>query len=140
MPAPGVARAAAVALLIAAVRPGVAGPQTPVAYQSVRDAQIAPDGGSVTFSRAASADSGGRVRVNLWRVPFAGGDPQPLTSAETEDWHPRWSPDGRRLAFLSRALADRATARVFVMPSTGGDARAVTPEREDVMAFAWSPD
>ena len=139
MPAPGVARAAAVALLIAAVRPEVAGPQTPVAYQSVRDAQIAPDGGSVTFSRT-SADSGGRLRINLWRVPFAGGDPQPLTSAETEDWHPRWSPDGRQLAFLSRTLADRAAARVFMLPATGGEGRAVTPEREDVMAFAWSPD
>jgi Tol biopolymer transport system component len=108
---------------------------------AVREARIAPDGRSVAYTRGSlNANDGRRVRINLWRISFAGGDPRPLTSTDTEDSHPRWSPDGEQIAFLSRSLADRAPAHIFITPSRGGDARPLGPDAGDVTMFDWSPD
>lgn len=64
---------------------------------------------------------------------------RPLTDQRKGLASPRWSPRGRRLAFLA---LDPAThqEQVFVMPMDGGDARRVTDGKQGVEAFAWSPD
>jgi dipeptidyl aminopeptidase/acylaminoacyl peptidase len=62
-----------------------------------------------------------------------------LTSTASQDSHPRWSPDGSQIGFLSAPLRPNAPARIFVMPAGARAARAITPESIDVTAFEWSP-
>jgi Tol biopolymer transport system component len=75
----------------------------------------------------------------MWRVSFAGGPPVQLTSGEHQDSYVRWSPDGRRIAFLSRALAASAPMRLTIVPSDGGPMRTLTDNRTFVSAFEWRP-
>src|SRR4051812_24968842 len=74
----------------------------------------------------------------IWRVPLGDGDPVQLTSGTSLDDNPRWSPDGRRLAFLS----DRSggTPQVFLIDVEGGEARQLSHFRKGADSIAWSPD
>jgi dipeptidyl aminopeptidase/acylaminoacyl peptidase len=111
---------------------------------NVTDAIVSPDGGSVVFVRSRwrpESAKPGPAYQNLWRVPFAGGSVQRLTTADADDQRPRWSPDGSRIAFLSkRAGGDTPKTQVFLLPAAGGEAEAVSSDKVDVTAFEWSPD
>jgi Tol biopolymer transport system component len=93
------------------------------------DSHVSPDGGSVLFARLGA----------IWRVPFSGGDPQRVTTAELLSGRPRWSPDGKQIAFLRRESPAANQAQIFIMPAGGGAAHAVSPASIDVLAFEWSP-
>lgn len=127
--------------LVAAVA-GAAGRQLDLqGHRNVRDARLSPDGVTVVFAREEEpSDSNSRTSSALWVVPFAGGDPQPLTRTPGVNSHPRWSPDGRQIGYLSAAIGKNAAARVLVVSSEGGPPRPVTPDAADVVAFEWSPD
>src|ERR1700741_5152419 len=60
---------------------------------------------------------------NLWSVPRSGGTATRLTADEGRDVKPRFSPDGRWIAFTAEYQGNRD---VYVMPSTGGTARRLT--------------
>lgn len=80
---------------------------------------------------------GDRYTSAIWRVPLDGGEPIQLTSGLAIDEQPRWSPDAKRLAFLS----DRGgSPQIHVLPADGGEARALTAFAGGVTAFEWSPD
>jgi dipeptidyl aminopeptidase/acylaminoacyl peptidase len=60
-----------------------------------------------------------------------------FTNSTKSEFAPRWSPDGRRLAFLSDR--DEAT-QIYLMPTDGGEALRLTEGKNAVRAFEWSPD
>ncbi len=74
----------------------------------------------------------------LWLYSLETGEARRLTSGAHSDSGPRWSPDGKRLAFVS----DRAEKpQIYVIPVDGGEARAVTDLEQGVGGdLAWSPD
>ena len=72
-----------------------------------------------------------------------------LTFSGDGETQPRWSPDGRYLAFLSSRLdetepasddEDAATDQVWILPVDGGEARKLTNAREGVLDYAWVQD
>ncbi len=72
-----------------------------------------------------------------------------LTFSRDGEIQPRWSPDGRYLAFLSSRLdeteaisddEDDATEQVWILPIDGGEARKVTSAREGVLDYEWAAD
>ncbi len=77
---------------------------------------------------------------HVYRVPAAGGDAEPLTQASgvAVNYHPRFSPDGSRIAFVS----DRAgQSNLWVMDADGSNPRAVfTDPAVRVVEPAWAPD
>ena len=82
---------------------------------------------------------GGKDRSSLWIVPFGSGRPRRLTHGAWSDSAPRFSPDGRSLAFLS----DREKAGVsqlLVLPLDGGDPKPLTAFRRGVTEAEWMPD
>ncbi|MGZ4430145.1 MAG: TolB family protein, partial [Gaiellales bacterium] len=97
---------------------------------------ISPDGRWVAFVQRVVR--GRADRSGLWRVAFEGGAPVRLSDGTWTDSHPRFSPDGRRLAFLS----DRSggVAQVWLMPAEGGRPRCLTRFRRGVSEFDWAPD
>jgi dipeptidyl aminopeptidase/acylaminoacyl peptidase len=79
-------------------------------------------------------------RSAIWLVPSAGGQPRQFTNGEKRDNTPRWSPDGRWLAFVSNRGDDKAKPQIYVMPTDGGEALRLTELENGVSELAWSPD
>ena len=61
-----------------------------------------------------------------------------MTPEEVSSEHPRWSPDGKYLAFLSKR--DEGKTQVWLLNRQGGEAQRLTETIQDVKDFAWSPD
>jgi dipeptidyl aminopeptidase/acylaminoacyl peptidase len=71
-------------------------------------------------------------------VPAAGGDAIVLTAADVSSSHPRWSPDGKYLAFLSDRNASKK--QVWLLNRLGGEAQKLTETPQDVEDFEWAPE
>ncbi len=82
---------------------------------------------------------------SLWLLSAFGGEPRRLTTAGEKDAEPRWSPDGRWIAFVAKRTAasgDKADeeAQVYVIAPDGGEARRVTSIATGAFAIKWFPD
>ncbi len=108
-------------------------------------AALSPDGKRVVFALAHLDSESNEIRAALWRVPSAGTAPTPFTADEARDANPKWSPDGRWIAFLSNRSGKRrgwkrAPMQVWVIPADGGEAHQLTIFKTGVSQVAWSPD
>ncbi len=103
----------------------------------VNDPQISPDGKWVLYSMNSPNIAENRGSTDLYLVPVAGGDPRQLTTSKSADYSGRWSPDGKRIAFLS--TRDGAP-QIYVIDPSGGEANKITNVEQGVDNLAWSPD
>jgi dipeptidyl aminopeptidase/acylaminoacyl peptidase len=111
-------------------------PEDLLRLTSVSDVQISPDGRTIAYvaGRADLQDDSNKSAI--WLVPADGGAPRRFTYGD-HDSAPRWSPDGRTLAFLS----DRAgKPQIFVLPADGGEASKLTDLPDGAGVPVWSPD
>jgi dipeptidyl aminopeptidase/acylaminoacyl peptidase len=108
-----------------------------VEFAGIDELRLSPDGRTLAVCVSRRAPGENRFATDLFVLPADGSAPErPLTRAAGNDSQPRFSPDGRRLAFLS----DRSGQdQVWVMPVDGGEAMQVT-ESDGVGAFAWTAD
>jgi dipeptidyl aminopeptidase/acylaminoacyl peptidase len=112
-------------------------PRDLYSIQRLSDPQVSPDGRLVAFTVAQTNFEQDETDSDVWVVAAAGGAPRKLTTAPGSDHSPRWSPDGKRLAFIS----DRNGAdNVFVIRVDGGEARQLTTSDTDVYKPQWSSD
>jgi len=117
--------------------------------------RLSPDGSLAVITLTTVAPTFDGYRTALWAVPTDGGEPRRLTIGARHDRHPRFSPDGRMLAFLSdrRTIVEEEPTRpaepakredatqVYVLSlDGGGEARRVTDLPRGVTGFEWSPD
>jgi dipeptidyl aminopeptidase/acylaminoacyl peptidase len=98
---------------------------------------ISRDGSMIAYSERRVVS--GKDRTSLWLVPFAGGRPRRLTHGAWTDGRPRFSPDGRSLAFLSNR-DDKNVTQLHVLPLDGGDATRLTSFKRSVTEAEWMPD
>ncbi|SFH00237.1 Dipeptidyl aminopeptidase/acylaminoacyl peptidase [Halopelagius inordinatus] len=106
----------------------------------VEDPQVSPDGDRVAFVRKIP-DGDDSYEQTVYLVSTDGdGDIRRFTVAEGVDSHPRWSPSGDRLAFVSTRGADDERPQLWVLPVSGGEAERVTDVPGGVSDVAWSPD
>ncbi len=127
------------------------------------DVRISPDGDRVAYVAKESNAGKDDYRQSLWVAPFDGSAPsRRLTEGANNDTSPRWSPDGRTIAFLSDRgvvardgerhadgadgapgapvkLPDDAT-QVWLLPMDGGEPSQLTRLPQSVSEIAWSPD
>jgi dipeptidyl aminopeptidase/acylaminoacyl peptidase len=106
--------------------------------REVSDPQISLDGQVVAYAVKSSSLREDKTEERIWTVPTAGGEPTPMTSENVSSSHPRWSPDGKYLAFLSER--NEGKAQVWLLNRTGGEGQRLTDTPQDVESFVWSPD
>jgi dipeptidyl aminopeptidase/acylaminoacyl peptidase len=107
----------------------------------IADAQISPDGSRVAFLRVWVNQKADRYDTALWIVSISGGPPRQIT-AGLRDGSPRWSPDGKTLAFIRSPERDGRTqpAQIWLMSLDGGEAQPLTDTPRSPAGFEWSPD
>jgi dipeptidyl aminopeptidase/acylaminoacyl peptidase len=106
--------------------------------KNVGDPRISPDGEWVAYTVSSMDMEKDKRDTDIYMVPMAGGDAVRLTASDKAETRPRWSPDGRYLAFLS-ARGGKKT-QVWLLDRRGGEARRLTDYKADVSSLAWSPD
>jgi len=105
--------------------------------QSISDPQIAPDAKSVAFTVTKYNLYEGERNSDIWLVDAGGSNLRQLTRGESSDRHPRWSPDGATLMFLS----DRTEkTQIWLLPVDGGEARQLTDISTGISDPVWSPN
>lgn len=106
--------------------------------EGVSDPQISPHGTWVAFVRRSVDRQSNAYRGAIWLARPDGTEVKPFTVGTARDAYPRWSPDGRYLAFLSDRAGDKR--QLYVIPADGGEAHRLTDMAGGVTALAWSPD
>src|SRR5438034_6325237 len=108
-----------------------------IAMKAVSDPQPSPDGRWVAYAVATPSLIDNRNVSRIWLAEVATGANRQLTQGPGSDRSPRWSPDGKTLAFLSTR---QNGAQVWVLDVTGGEARRVSNLPEGAGELTWLPD
>jgi dipeptidyl aminopeptidase/acylaminoacyl peptidase len=118
-------------------------PSDVYALTSAADPRLSAGGLYVAYVVNRIDRDANAYRAAIWLAALDDSvEPRQLTSGERRDWSPRWSPDGRWIAFVSNREGDEETApgQLYVLPADGGEPRRLTDGKEGVDSIAWSPD
>jgi dipeptidyl aminopeptidase/acylaminoacyl peptidase len=102
--------------------------------------EISPDGAWVAYTVTLPDTVKDQPNRDLWMTSWDGKRSVKLTSSPASEGTPRWSPDGRYLAFLSSREDSRDAAQIWLLDRTGGEAERLTDLPGGVSDYAWAPD
>jgi len=102
------------------------------------DPQISPDGRTVAYVRRSADIMTDKARSSVWLINVATSEQRPLAAGTGDHFSPRWSPDGRRLAYVS--TAEGGSPQLFVRWMDSGQTMRVTGLPDSPQDLAWSPD
>jgi dipeptidyl aminopeptidase/acylaminoacyl peptidase len=109
-------------------------------FELISDVRISPDGQHVIYTQGRVDQKTEKKYSNLWIVPTRGGQPRQFTYGDQKDSHPRWSPDGSKIAFTSNRGDEEKPPQIYLIPFRGGEARKLTEIKGTIGDFSWSPD
>jgi dipeptidyl aminopeptidase/acylaminoacyl peptidase len=110
----------------------------------IADPQVSPDGSRAVFTRVVTDEKYTGYETSIWMVATSGNEePLRMTNGK-HDAHPRWSPDGRRIAFVRGGEKDDSgkprPAQIAILSLAGGEARIITDLPKGAAGPVWSPD
>src|SRR5947207_8581220 len=104
--------------------------------RTISDVRFSPDEKRVAFVVAEPVKGTTRAR-HIWILDVKSREVRQFTNSPKSEDTPRWSPDGKRLAFLS----NRDDARqIYVISMSGGEAKRLLETKHEIESFALSPD
>jgi len=111
--------------------------ETFMEMESAGSPAISPDGKNIIFTRTWVDRPNDRSNSSLWITDFEGKRVRELTSGNWQDSSPAWSPDGRKIAFIS----DRdGTSQIQVLWLDTREVAQLTHVDNPPQSLAWSPD
>jgi dipeptidyl aminopeptidase/acylaminoacyl peptidase len=117
------------------------------ALERIGPPSLSPQGQQAVAAVTRFSMQDNRSSSSLWLFPLPDGTatsaPRPLTTCGDKDGAPRFSPQGDRVAFLARREQQGrkdATAQLYVISTTGGEAQRAAEVATGVEAFQWAPD
>ena len=103
----------------------------------VSDPQLSPDGTKIAFVVTDVSLDANTRNNDIWVVPAAGGAPVKMVGTDRSEDRPRWSPDGKQVAFVSNR---EGGPQVWVIPAAGGEPKRLTTMATGASGVTWSPD
>ncbi len=104
-----------------------------VKLRRVGDPQLSPDGRTVAFTIGDVDKEANRTLTQIHTVSIDGGAPKQISRDTKSSNSPRWSPDGKRLAYTSGG-------QIWTMNADGGDRKQITKISSGAGNPVWSPD
>jgi dipeptidyl aminopeptidase/acylaminoacyl peptidase len=160
-----VLRAVSAAIVVLAALIGLAAPvqaQRPMTLVDVlnvpriSDPQLSPDGRQILYVLSRADWKANKRISHIWRVQVDGANALQMTSGTEGETSPRWSPDGKTIAFVAKRAAkpdaaagesrgqsrgdDANPSQIYLMPADGGEGRPLTKHPTSVSHIAWSSD
>ena len=108
--------------------------------KDVDDPQISPDGQWVAYTVRTLDSMSDSRDTDVWMASWDGTKNLRLTWSKASETTPRWSPDGRYLAFLSGREDEHESDQIWLLNRTGGEAEKLTSFAGGVSDYVWSPD
>jgi dipeptidyl aminopeptidase/acylaminoacyl peptidase len=110
-------------------------------FQDVREAQCSPDGQWVAYVVSQTDVKQDRAgNAHIWMISFDGKTERQVTNSDQSESTPRWSPDGKYLAFTSSRPGAARGNQVWLLPRDGGEAMQLTDTKSRLTGYEWSPD
>jgi dipeptidyl aminopeptidase/acylaminoacyl peptidase len=106
--------------------------------RDVSQPELSPDGQWVAYVVRTRMLKEDKNEIRLWMISARGGEAIPLTAEGISSGQPRWSPDGKFLAFTSARNGGKN--QVWLLNRLGGEAVRLTDVPQGVGEFEWSPD
>ncbi len=116
--------------------PKVLTPELSLKRWSIGDLQLSPDGNLLAMVVSEPPKPSG-TRRNIWLYDFSARALRQFTASTKSDTRPRWSPDGRTLAFLSSREGEN---QIYLIPVDGGEAQPLTESKTGISSYEWAPD
>jgi dipeptidyl aminopeptidase/acylaminoacyl peptidase len=108
-----------------------------IRIRRVTDPQPSPDGKWIAFVVTVMDKEANRSDSDIWIVPAPGGEIRRLTASPAADAQPRWSPDGKKIAFVS---GRSGTSQIWTIDPSGGEAVQLTALSGGASGPLWSRD
>ncbi len=103
-------------------------------YQTISDFSLSPDGKFVVWVQRKANIKENRYLSHLWMSSTTAPEPIQITRGKHSEFSPRWSPDGKFIAFLS----DRdGKTQVYLLRTSGGEPEKITSMKKGVIDFQW---
>ncbi|HEU5374636.1 MAG TPA: S9 family peptidase [Ktedonobacteraceae bacterium] len=106
--------------------------------KTVDDPQPSPDGKQIAYVVGSFEEAKNQAHSAIWLASLENGQCHQLTSGESQDMQPRWSPDGSQLAFVS--TRHEGKPQLFLIEIAGGEAQRLTSIADGATSPLWSPD
>jgi len=112
-------------------------PEASLNLRSISDLQFSPDGSQLVFV-VTEPPKGEERKRHIWIFDNKTSGLRQFTISPKSESSPRWSPNGKQLAFLSNRAEDQQ--QIYVMRVDGGEATPLTKGKRSIQSFEWSPD
>ncbi|HEV7398367.1 MAG TPA: S9 family peptidase [Pyrinomonadaceae bacterium] len=109
-------------------------------FRDVRDPQVSPDGQWIAYVVSAVDTKEDKSNTHIWMVSYDGKTDRQITFSQDSESSPRWSPDGKYLAFTSSRPGKAKGSQIWLLDRSGGEATQLTEFKGRLQGYEWSPD